>query len=106
VEGKTGRDCFNAKPVTISHAFVFRGEEKPLNASQRTVSTLCALNMKQDFRRLSCSLQLNCLVESKDTAKLTIIDNVYETDPEPSKVISLLNKSNCKGTDFTDFEAT
>jgi len=36
---------------------------------------------------------LNCLVESEDTAELTIIDNVYETDSEPSKVISLLNKT-------------
>jgi hypothetical protein len=48
MEGTTGRACFNAKPVRISHAVVFRGEEKPLNASQRIVSTLCALNTKQD----------------------------------------------------------
>jgi hypothetical protein len=68
--------CFNAKQVRISHAIVFRGEEKPLNTSKRIVSTLCALNMKQDSRNLSRSLQLNCLVESEDTAELTIIDNV------------------------------
>ena len=50
--------CFNAKPVRISHAIVFRGEETPLNVSQRIVSTLYALNMKHDCRRLSCSRQL------------------------------------------------
>jgi len=105
VEGVTGRACFNAKPVRVSHGIVFRGEEKRLNASQRIVSTLCAQNMKQDCLRLSCSLQLNCLVESEDTAELTIIDNVYETDSEPSKVISLFKKNNGKGTNRTDVEA-
>jgi hypothetical protein len=44
-------------------------------------------------------------VESEDTAELTVIDNVYETESEPSKVISLLNKSNAKGKNSTDFEA-
>jgi hypothetical protein len=44
-------------------------------------------------------------VESEDTAELTIIDNVYETDSEPSKVISLFKKNNGKGTNLTDVEA-
>jgi len=62
--------------------------------------------MKQDCRRLSCSLQLNCLVESEGTAELTVIDSVYETESEPRKVISLINKSNGRDTYRTDLEVT
>jgi len=31
MEGKNGGACFTTKPVRISNAIVFKGEEKPLN---------------------------------------------------------------------------